>query len=797
MTETQIIVSDAQRKLVDAMNFLYNRCDGAKALDGMGFKAPHRTGFLEDMHDIGCNKGMTAKQMLALHNILSYYVNTQLNPAGFELPTKAEIFAGAAATGKTVPGIDKNIIMVDGQFIWLHYIFDRKTDLPDRMQKLKEAYRARCDSIHYKKYTGSFERNDRSSWCSWLNQEEKLGLKGWWRFPLAPATLKLITEYFPMADLTAEASQYMRRLIEHEQAAMMQAQQKEQKLQKALAEITGDLDSPLPDGKLLFNHQKIAVRYFVEKLRVICGDKMGLGKTLESLVAAKRLQDYYGWRILVITTKSNMSAFDDTAAMLGCNIDCTTWRGMPIATNEYPHAPFVLIADEAHYAAYMESQQSKNFLALAWHPKCQAVFCMTGTPAKNGRPVNLYPLLLAVKHPLVFSLPDTWYPEYPLIWKKSSEEEGMLLPAAICSKKNAYERNYCDAHEKFYGKKKVWKKDGASNLEALNIFTQYRPERKENHAWACMISRRKEECLDLPEKRRIMQVAEISPEAEKLFHQKIKELKAKFEANIKTKLRLLKEALEKRNRGEEVGKIDKSIALYYQNASKKVSLQQNLHDAEETMRSAEALNAYMTFKHASALAKAEQTLAQVLELIDTDQKCVIFTNFKDVAEWLTEQIHKSQRELERDENIVATINGDVSREDRDSYVKDFQSDTGKLKVMIGLAAAKEGLTLTAASTLIMNDRFWTPGDCEQAEDRIHRIGSKNECFVYWVQLPKGLCDIDIRIDTLLDQKLVNIAQMQYGEKVTGIEFYDDKDLKALAAKAMRNLLENKKSRRVA
>lgn len=98
----------------------------------------------------------------------------------------------------------------------------------------------------------------------------------------------------------------------------------------------------------------------------------------------------------------------------------------------------------------------------------------------------------------------------------------------------------------------------------------------------------------------------------------------------------------------------------------------------------------------------------------------------------------------------AAITGDTSVEERQYIVETFQS--GALKgVALTIGAGKEGLTLTAASTVLFVDRDWTPAMNLQAEDRICRIGQRaDRCTV--VRMVSGHA-LDRRIEQLLDQKM--------------------------------------------
>ena len=60
----------------------------------------------------------------------------------------------------------------------------------------------------------------------------------------------------------------------------------------------------------------------------------------------------------------------------------------------------------------------------------------------------------------------------------------------------------------------------------------------------------------------------------------------------------------------------------------------------------------------------------------------------------------------------------------------FQEDP-EIQLFIGTwQKCGTGLTLNAASYMIFLDVPWTSGVYEQAQDRIHRIGSKNPVFIY-------------------------------------------------------------------
>jgi SNF2 family DNA or RNA helicase len=252
-----------------------------------------------------------------------------------------------------------------------------------------------------------------------------------------------------------------------------------------------DLTAQLPNGMRLKKHQIEGITRmltFDSELRGysrINADDMGLGKTLQGMVTAQAWHRL-GKKIIVIAPVTLKANWVRTAEMLGCPIEFHSWAKLP----EPPADEYVIVADEAHYAkSGKKSQRGNAFLTLATHAKCVATYALTGTPMKNGRPVELFPLLMAIGHPL---------------------SRG----------KTAYEKRYCDAGPTRFTK---WDTSGASNLRELKQKTA-----------SAIIRRTKGECLDLPEKTRTMKPVDLSSDARRTYNEKFAELRRRYHERIRT-----------------------------------------------------------------------------------------------------------------------------------------------------------------------------------------------------------------------------------------------------------------------
>lgn len=108
------------------------------------------------------------------------------------------------------------------------------------------------------------------------------------------------------------------------------------------------------------------------------------------------------------------------------------------------------------------------------------------------------------------------------------------------------------------------------------------------------------------------------------------------------------------------------------------------------------------------------------EIIPNDKKALIFTNWTTVSSTYRNALSKFE---------PAYITGDVSAEKRQREVDRFQNDPD-CKVAIGtIGAMGTGLTMTAASYVFFLDKAWNNTDNIQAEDRAHRIGTKDNVTI--------------------------------------------------------------------
>jgi len=140
--------------------------------------------------------------------------------------------------------------------------------------------------------------------------------------------------------------------------------------------------------------------------------------------------------------------------------------------------------------------------------------------------------------------------------------------------------------------------------------------------------------------------------------------------------------------------------------------------------------------------KTDFLLEMVSDYSDTDRKLVVFSTYKTYVNLLC-------KEFDRMGISYVAFTGDTNADLIGPQVKSFQEDP-TVQVAVGtIKVMGEGITLTAASDVILMDRWWTPAANNQAIDRLHRPGQENAVQVI---LPSNAGSIDQTLDDILKNK---------------------------------------------
>jgi len=151
---------------------------------------------------------------------------------------------------------------------------------------------------------------------------------------------------------------------------------------------------------------------------------------------------------------------------------------------------------------------------------------------------------------------------------------------------------------------------------------------------------------------------------------------------------------------------------------------------------AEKLTKIGYLKRLAALGKVNAMIERIESFLEeSDGKLVVMTCHRKIIKQLREKF----------KDISVVVDGTVSPTKRKRAVRVFQTNK-KIRLFFGqIKVAGIGLTLTAADTLAFAELDWVPGNHIQAEDRIHRISTKNPVTIlYWVAkdtIEETLCRI--------------------------------------------------------
>jgi len=144
-----------------------------------------------------------------------------------------------------------------------------------------------------------------------------------------------------------------------------------------------------------------------------------------------------------------------------------------------------------------------------------------------------------------------------------------------------------------------------------------------------------------------------------------------------------------------------------------------------------------------ALSGKSQLLTELVgSIVESNEKVLVFTQFREMGELLGDFIAQSARVK------PLFLHGGCTRKQRDEMVDKFQNGHHQVFIL-SLKAGGTGLNLTAANHVIHYDLWWNPAVEAQAPDRAYRIGQNRNVQVYRL-INTGT--IEEKIDAMIREK---------------------------------------------
>lgn len=161
-------------------------------------------------------------------------------------------------------------------------------------------------------------------------------------------------------------------------------------------------------------------------------------------------------------------------------------------------------------------------------------------------------------------------------------------------------------------------------------------------------------------------------------------------------------------------------------------------------------------KAISARGKIKAVSEFVHDIIDGGEKFILFAYLKEVVDALKKEFPDA-----------VTVTGSDNVKQKQEAVDKFQNDPDTKLIILNYKSGGTGLTLTAASRVGFIEFPWTYADCEQAEDRAHRNGQKNNVNCYY-----------FIGDKTIDKYMYNVVKSKesIANQVTGTETQIDEDI---------------------
>jgi len=480
-------------------------------------------------------------------------------------------------------------------------------------------------------------------------------------------------------------------------------EKKEESLAMSRA-ASADIDLPRPEGLDYLPFQRAGIQYALQRDNVLLGDEMGLGKTIQAIGVINAKPEIE--RVLVVAPASlklnwkrelekwltrPMSVGVANGGLPDTDVVIVNYDVLKKFKNELQRDWDMLIADEAHYIKNPDAQRTQLLVG--------------GDKKKEGKYVHIPGIADSAKRKMFIT--GTPILNRPIeLWPIVSSLAPATFPSFM-----SFAKRYADAKQGRYG----WDFSGASNLDEL----------QDKLRSTVMVRRLKKDVLaELPPKRR--QVVELEPDGEaRKAVTREQEVSRKHETELqrlRADVELAKASDDGKTYEEAVAKLKSASQVAFEDISKE--------------------------RHEVALAKVPQVIEHLRDVLEQQDKVVVFAHHRDVIDAIISAFPDQ----------AVKLTGEDSVEERQRSVDDFQSKKD-VKLFVGsIHAAGVGITLTAASHVIFAELDWVPANITQAEDRLHRIGQTGSVLVQHLvfdgsldsKMAKTLVDKQAVIDSALD-----------------------------------------------
>lgn len=459
------------------------------------------------------------------------------------------------------------------------------------------------------------------------------------------------------------------------------------------------------NGLELLPFQKEGVAWLKGRPTALLADAMGLGKTIQAIGLINVTPDIS--RILIVCPASLKLNWENelnkwcihpfvyqvimpgSAWVQEANVTIINYEQVGKFRRDIDRVGWdLLICDESHYLKNGKSQRTQNVVGK-WD----------ANPSLRVFPIKAKQRIFMTGTPILNRPKELW------------TTVRALDVTGLGNDWLHFHTRYCGAYKDVHG----WQLDGASNLEELN----------QRLRSGIMLRRRKEDVLpELPPKRRQIILLEPVTNAAKLA---LKNEKALIETAEKM------EALRAEVEALSVNKADDA----YKKAVQKLEACEGVAFSETAK-----------LRHETALAKVFTAMECLINVLESEEKIVVFAHHHDVIDLLVKGLA---------EQGVVTFDGRVADvRKRQLAVDAFQTDP-KVRVIVGsIGAMGSGWTLTAASYVAFVELDWVPGNLNQAEDRLHRIGQKQSILVQHLML-NGSFDAHMAKVVMAKQKVIERA----------------------------------------